>query len=127
MNGPLVISLVTRGRAFIVIGTDSRNIARTVKTTLSIGGSSVHLNSHRGTFDSIERLHRKVREDNNLQDGEVEFLYRFNGRTFEVGVIGSWSQDGDREIVLMYSEDGQTYLLKEREPKWTENYFKPES
>jgi len=78
------------------------------------------LNSHRGTFDSIERLHRKVREDNNLQDGEVEFLYKFNGRTFDVGVIGvidGWFQNGSREIVLTYSENGQTYLLKDRRPK----------
>jgi len=89
----------------------------TLLTTKRALNRARELNSHRGTFDSIKRLHRKVREDNNLQDGEVEFLYRFNGRTFEVGVIGSWSQDGDREIVLMYSEDGQTYLLKEREPK----------
>ena len=74
------------------------------------------LNFHRGTFDSIERLHRKIIEDNKLEDGEAEILYKFNGKVFDVGVIGHWCLSGKHEIVLTYTEDGQTYLLKDRSP-----------
>ena len=89
------------------------------KTTRQLNEAQ-ELNFHRGTFDSIEKLHYKIWEDNNIEvvhPDEAEFLYKFNGEIFSVHVIADkWDLNGSRELVLTYNKGGQRRLLRERKP-----------
>ena len=84
---------------------------------------AVELNEHRGTFDSLKKLHHKIEDDNGLKFSyldDVDLLYKVNGELFFINVIADkWELDGSRELVLTYQEDGQKRLLREREPKWS--------
>ena len=77
------------------------------------------LNVHRGTFDSLELLHYKIRDDNNLRFSyDAELLYKVRGEIFALDVIATkWTLDGSHELVLTYEEGGQKRLLRERENK----------